>query len=277
VLAAAAVALVAIPGGAHARGSVPVFGHVVVIVFENKERGSVLGQRAAPTFNRMAAQYATLGRYYASTHPSLPNYLVLVSGSTQGITTDCTQCVVRGRSIGGTLEGASRTWKTYAEGLPHAGYTGAWSGRYAKKHVPFLYFREVVANPSRRARVVPLSRLGADLRADALPDFSLVVPDLCHSMHDCSVATGDAWLRGILPPLLRLPATVIFVVFDEGSTNVHGGGRVPALALGTAVRPGARYDGITGHCGLLRTVEDAWDLPRLGCSAGVAPISTIWR
>ena len=27
----------------------------------------------------------------------------------------------------------------------------------------------------------------------------------------------------------------------------------------------------------LRTVEDAWSLPRLGCSARVAPITTIWK
>jgi hypothetical protein len=273
----AMLALVAIPGAARGQASVPAFRHVVVIVFENKERESVLGQTAAPTFNRMAARYATLGRYYGSTHPSLPNYLVLVSGSTQGITTNCTHCVVRGRSLAGTLKGANRTWKAYAEGLPRAGFTGPWAGRYAKKHLPFLYFHEVLADPARRARVVPLTRLGADLRADALPDFSLVVPDMCHSMHDCPVATGDAWLRGMLPPLLRLPKTVVFVVFDEGTTDARGGGWIPALALGTAVSPGSRFDAVTGHCGLLRTVEDAWGLARLGCSARAAPISAIWR
>lgn len=276
-LAAAALALVATPGAARGQGSVPAFRHVVVIVFENRERESVLDRPTAPTFKRMAAQYATLGRYYGFTHPSLPNYLVLVSGSTQGITTNCTQCVARGRSLASTVETSSRTWKTYAEGLPGAGFTGPRAGRYAKKHVPFLYFREVLGDPARRARVVPLARLSADLRSDALPDFALVVPDMCHSMHDCSVATGDAWLRAVLPPLLRLPETVVFVVFDEGTTDARGGGHVPALALGTAVRPGSRYDAVTGHCALLRTVEDAWDLPKLGCSARVAPISAIWK
>ena len=35
-------------------------------------------------------------------------------------------------------------------------------------------------------------------------------------MHDCSVATGDAWLHGFLPPLLRSPQMrggVVFLVF----------------------------------------------------------------
>jgi hypothetical protein len=271
------VALLALSGAAGARGGVPAFRHVLVIVFENKERESVLGSSDAPTFNRLASDYATLDRYYGVAHPSLPNYLALVSGSTHGITSDCTACVVRGRSLADTLSAARRTWKTYAEGLPHAGFTAGSAGAYAKKHDPFLYFRDVIARPAWRARVVPLTTLRTDLRRNALPDFALVVPDLCHSMHDCSVATGDAWLGSTVPPLLRLPRTVVFVVFDEGTTDERGGGHVPALALGTAVRPGSRYDRVTSHCGLLRTVEDAWNLPRLGCSARAAPITGIWR
>jgi hypothetical protein len=276
-LAAALVVLVALPGAARARGGVPPFVHVVVIVFENKERESVLDKAAAPTFNRFAREYATLGGYYGVAHPSLPNYLALVSGSTHGIASNCTSCLVAGRSLAGTLAAAHRTWKTYAEGLPRAGFTGASAGRYAKKHNPFLYFREVVTRPAWRARVVPLTALRADLSRDRLPDFALVVPDLCHSMHDCPVATGDRWLASVVPPLLQLADSVVFVVFDEGTTNVRGGGHIPALALGTAVRPGSRYDAVTNHCGLLRTIEDAWSLPRLGCSARVAPITAIWR
>jgi phosphatidylinositol-3-phosphatase len=96
-------------------------------------------------------------------------------------------------------------------------------------------------------------------------------------LHDCPVATGDRWLASVVPPLLQLPDTAVFVVFDEGTTGVRGGGHTFALAAGTALRPASRYDGVTGHCGLLRTVEDAWTLPRLGCSARAAPIAGIWR
>jgi hypothetical protein len=276
-LASALLVLVALPGAAGARGGVPAFAHVVVIVFENKERESVLGNAAAPTFNRLAADGASIGRYYGVTHPSLPNYLALVSGSTHGIRSDCTTCVVGGRSLAGTLGAAHRTWKTYAEGLPRAGFTGPFAGRYAKKHVPFLYFREVLTRPAWRARVVALNALRADLRAARLPDFALVVPDMCHSMHDCSVATGDRWLASVVPPLLQLPDTAVFVVFDEGTTSERGGGHIPALVAGTAVRPASRFGAVTSHCGLLRTIEDAWSLPRLGCSARVTPVTGIWR
>jgi phospholipase C len=258
---------------ARSADSVPDFEHAVVIVFENKDESQVIGARSAPMFNLYARTYARLTRYYAVAHPSLPNYLALVSGGTQGIKSSCTDCIVAARNLADSLEASGRSWKTYAEGLPRPGFTGAFAGRYAKKHDPFLYFRDVVTSPARRRRVVPLTQLRADLQADTLPDFALVVPDMCHSMHDCSVRTGDRWLAAKIPPLLKLPSTVVFVVFDEGRSRNH----VPALALGTAVRPGAQVTSRTGHYSLLRTVEDAWGLPRLGASASAAPITGIWR
>ena len=134
--------------------------------------------------------------------------------------------------------------------------------------------------PERLRRIVPLSAFARDLRAGALPDFSLVVPDLCHDMHDCPVATGDAWLRGFLRPLLRsheLVHGVVYVVFDEGASDAGGGGRVPALVLGPLVRPGARARMPLDHYSLLRTVEDGWHLPRLARSAAARAITGIWR
>jgi phospholipase C len=270
----AALLVVACPG-AHAAAPVPDFAHIIVVVFENKDESQIIGSDDAPTFNQFAQRYARLSRYTAVTHPSLPNYLALVSGSTHGIHSDCTSCIVNAPNLSDTLRRAGRSWKTYAENLPRPGYTGAFRGRYAKKHNPFLYFRDVVRNPARRNRIVPLTQLALDLHARALPDFSLVVPNMCNSMHDCSVETGDAWLRRLLPPLLELPKTAVFVVFDEGRTR--GGNRVPALVLGTAVRPGVQSAQVTGHYGLLRTVEAAWGLPLLGNSARAAPITGIWR
>jgi len=255
----------------------PDFTHVVVVVFENHEASSIAGNADAPTFNELARRYATLTKYDAVAHPSLPNYLALVSGSTQGITSDCTSCVASGKSLAYTIEASGRTWKAYAEGLPSPGYLGPSSGRYAKKHDPFAYFPDVANDPQRRARIVPFTRLASDLRGGTLPSFSLVVPDLCHSMHDCSIAVGDAWLRRTVPPLLSLPKSVVFVVFDEGSSNIRGGGHTVALALGRAVRPRSRFTRVTGHYGLLRTIEQAWGLPLLGQSAGATPVTRIWR
>ena len=268
---AAAVALVA---------PVPSFRHVVVVVFENHERSEIVGSSSAPTFAALARRGATLTGYDAVSHPSLPNYLALVSGSTHGITDDCTSCVVSGQSLVDTLAVAGRTWKTYAEGLPHAGFTGASAGDYAKKHDPFLYFRDVLARPSWLTRVVPFEQLARDAAARRLPDFALVVPNLCHDMHDCSVATGDAWLKQNVVPLLASPALAggaVFVVFDEGLTDAGGGGNVEALVLGPTVVPGSVSHEPTSHYGLLRTIEEAWKLPLLGHTAHARPITGIWR
>ena len=260
--------------------NLPSFTHVVLVVFENHEASEIAGNPAAPTFNTLARRYATLTQYDAVAHPSLPNYLALVSGSTHGISSDCTDCVVRARSLADTLAVAGKTWKTYAEDLPYPGFTGSFAGRYAKKHDPFLYFGDIAGSRVRRDRVVPFTQLRHDLARGRLPDFSLVIPNLCDDMHDCSVATGDAWLKAHVVPLLssrELRGGVVFVVFDEGTTDTGGGGRVEALALGPTVRGGSKFTKPTNHYGLLRTIEDAWGLPRLGLSDTATPIGGIWR
>jgi hypothetical protein len=253
---------------------VPAFDRVVVVVLENKSQSQVLGNPHVPAFNAFARKGAILSGYRGVTHPSLPNYLALVSGSTHGITSDCTRCTVAGRSLADTLEARHLTWKTYAEGLPRPGWTGPSRGRYAKRHVPFLYFRRVLSSPARLRRIVPLTQLARDRAAGKLPNFALVVPDFCHDMHDCSVATGDAWLKRFLPPLLKLPGTAVFVVFDESDS---ADARVPALALGPLVRPHSRATGPLGHYALLRTIEDGLGLPLLGRSARAIQITGIWR
>ncbi len=238
----------------------PRLAHVVVIVFENEERASVLGSGAAPTFDGLAARYAEATDDRAVAHPSLPNYLALVSGSTHGVTDDCESCAQTGPTIGTLLTERSRSWASYAEGYP--------SGpRFAKKHVPFLYF------PAGRSHVRPL---GAFDPAH-LPAFSFVTPDLCHDMHDCSVATGDSWLATFVKPLLTIKRTAVFIVFDEGSSDLGGGGRVALLVAGTVVKPHSRFTAPTSHYGLVRTIEAALGLPRLGLSAGAKPLTGIWR
>jgi acid phosphatase len=176
------------------------------------------------------------------------------------VTSDCEDCAQRGPTIGSLLSTKGRTWESYAEGYP--------SGpRYAKKHVPFLYF------PGGAAHVRPLSAF--DPRH--LPAYSLVSPDLCHDMHDCSVARGDAWLARFIKPLLSVKRTAIFVVFDEGTSSLGGGGSVALIVAGTAVKPHSRYTHAATHYSLLRTIEGALGVPAIGASARAKPVTGIWR
>jgi phosphatidylinositol-3-phosphatase len=239
---------------------VPRLQHVVVVVFENHERSSIVGSADAPTFTTLANTYAEATRYHAVAHPSLPNYLALISGSTHGVTDDCTTCPQRGATIGSQLTRAGVSWGAYAEGYPS-------SSRFAKKHVPFLYF------PGGAGHVHALN----DLHVSRLPAFSFVVPDLCHDMHDCSVRTGDGWLAHFIRPFLTLKRTVVFVVFDEGTTDSGGGGEVPLIAAGTSVRRHARTGQAADHYSLLRTIEDALGVPPLGNAARTAPLTGIWQ
>jgi hypothetical protein len=241
-------------------GEIRRVAHVVVIVFENHERGAVLGSGLAPTFDHLASRYAQAPDELAVAHPSLPNYLALISGSTHGVTSDCTDCTQRGPTIGSQLTRSHMSWAAYAEGFPA-------SSSFAKKHVPFLYF------PGASAHVMSLGRF--DPRR--LPAYSLVVPNLCHDMHDCSIETGDRWLRTFIRPLLKIKDTVIFIAFDEGTTDQGGGGNVPLVIAGTAVRPHSVFRNTVTHYGLLRTTEALLGLPPLANARTARLLSGIWR
>jgi phosphatidylinositol-3-phosphatase len=110
--------------------------HIAVIVMENEEYGDVIGSRQTPFINALAGRYALAKAMYATSHPSLPNYLALTGGSTFGITSDCTDCSVNATGLADQLAGAHLSWTAYMEDLPHPCYGGAGAGEYAKRHDP---------------------------------------------------------------------------------------------------------------------------------------------
>ncbi|HEY1331403.1 MAG TPA: alkaline phosphatase family protein [Actinomycetota bacterium] len=259
-----------LPAGPGAVAGLPDFSRVVVIVMENKEYGSIVGSSSAPYENALIRRYGLASSAFAVSHPSLPNYLALIAGSTFGIRSDCTDCSIRATNLVDQLERAGISWKAYLGGMPSACFRGASAGEYAKKHDPLLYFRDVAGAASRCRRVVPLSRLGTDLRADRLPRFVWITPDLCQDTHDCGVTAGDEFLRAEVPPLLRAlgPLGVLFVAWDEGTSNagccrLAAGGHVPLIVAGPAVRRGARLRAAVDHYSILRTIELAWGLTPL--------------
>jgi phosphatidylinositol-3-phosphatase len=244
--------------------------HVVVVVMENEERSSVIGSSSAPYVNGLARRYGVAARSYAISHPSLPNYLALVSGSTQGIAGDCTGCRAGGPNLATQLEAKGLSWKSYLEGLPHPCYRGARSGRYAKKHDPFAYWSSTDCR-----RRVSFRALDSDLRRGRLPAFALVTPDLCHDMHDCSVAVGDRFLAGLVPRLLKGigPHGYVVLTFDEGASDAGccggaaRGGAITTIVAGPDVIRGRSLRARVDHYGVLRTIEDTFGLAHLGAAA----------
>jgi hypothetical protein len=258
-------------------GSLPssAHSHVVVIVMENKEAGAVLGNASAPYLKGLARRYGLASASYAITHPSLPNYLALTSGSTQGVNSDCTSCHVRARNLVDELEAHAISWRGYFEDVPSACFAGAGAGGYARKHNPFIYYDDIARSPERCARLVGFEALASDLRRGTLPTFAWITPNLCDDTHDCAVAAGDRFLARTVPAILRElgPHGFVVITWDEGSTNagccggVAAGGRVATIVAGPDVRPGARDARPLDSYGILRTVEDALGLPALGASA----------
>jgi hypothetical protein len=247
--------------------------HVVTIVMENKEYGDVVGSSQAPFVNRLARRYGLATASYGVRHPSLPNYLALTSGSTHGITSDCTDCHVRARNIVDQLSKAHLTWKAYMDAMPTPCFRGSSTGGYAKKHDPFMYYDDIAGDPARCRRVVPLDRLGRDLRRGRLPTYAFISPDLCNDTHDCDVAAGDRFLAGLVPTLLRAvgPQGYVVLTWDEGTTDRgccggSGGGRIATIVAGRLVRRGARLRRPVDDYGVLRTVEDTLGLRHLGAA-----------
>ena len=173
---------------------VPNFEHIVIVIFENKEFGTVIGKPNMPYFNVLAQSNTLLTQYYATTHPSLPNYLSLIGGDTFGITSDCEDCFVNAVSLPDLIEQSGRTWKTYQEDMPEPCFLGS-TLTYAQKHNPFIYFDPIRLDAERCARsIVPLEQLDADIASNSLPNFIFITPDLCYTSHDCAMELADAWL-----------------------------------------------------------------------------------
>jgi phosphatidylinositol-3-phosphatase len=229
--------------------------HVFVIVLENRSYSQVIGNGYVA---QLAAQYGVASNYHGVSHPSLPNYLALTSGSTWGVADDGWHSLPAG-GLGAQLTNAGIEWRAYMEGMSNGCYHSAYP--YALKHNPFAYYGG--ACPSQ---VVPFTNFTADLSTSS-PRFVWITPDMCHDGHDCSTATTDAWLSQTVPAILQSDAWqdngVLFITWDEGEDSGNS-------VLTLVIHPDpvnhvskAPYD----HYSLLATIEDQLGVPRLGAAA----------
>ncbi|MCW2880612.1 MAG: putative acid phosphatase precursor [Sphaerisporangium sp.] len=255
--------------------SVPSPSHVVVVVLENHAYTQVIGSSSAPYINSLAAGGANLTQFFGETHPSQPNYYAMFSGGTQGITGDA--CVTIGFSsaanLGSELIAAGKTWGSYNEGLPSQGSTTCSNsaGKYAQKHNPWFGFRNV---PTSTAYT--LTQFPTDYTK--LPKISYVIPNLCNDMHDCSVSTGDTWVKnklGAYATWAKSNNSLLVVTFDED--NRLSGNRVATVIYGQPVTPGSTSATSYNHYNLLRTLEDMAGLStHAGNAASASDITGIW-
>jgi phosphatidylinositol-3-phosphatase len=291
--------------------NVPLFSHVFVVVMENTSLSSLQKNTATPYLQGLFTSAAWAGDYHGVTHPSLPNYLALISGSpgvqqdgTTPVACDCdpmgttcdncstvTQllggcgCAQPASHIGDQVEAAGKTWKDYGEGMGSP-CNLASSGPYAARHVPFLYFDNVQSDSTRcSSHVVDFAGFAADL-AGAAPHLAFVAPSLDNDMHGTGIlqsgsdiTNGDTWLSTNIPLITASAAYtsggVIFIVWDEDDLSgvLSKDDPIPLFVLS----PYAKSGGYTStshadHYALLATIEDGLGLPRLGSAQGSATL-----
>ena len=211
------------------KDGVPRLDHVFVIVLENHNSftsfgsNGIIGNPQAPNITALWNKYNVATDYNAVWHPSLPNYVAMITGnwigtdvvatghsypagSTVGISDDDSPSVatdypapanpsihrwrVKLPSLAGQLVNAGKDWRAYMQNIPESGTTLAnWPGDnntaklYAVKHNPFPYIAEIQDNPAQFANQVPIEQLFSDLGSGKTPAFSYIVPDQCRDMH----------------------------------------------------------------------------------------------
>jgi hypothetical protein len=228
---------------------------------ENRDFGSIVGTGSAPYINSLASTYGLATDYSAISHPSLPNYIALTSGSDQGISDDSdpSSHPLNVPSIFSELPGGAS--RSLEQNMP-SNCAGGNSGEYAVRHNPETYY----------------TNLGTDCRnydvsLRAMPDlsarFTFVTPNLINDMHDGSMAAGDSFLKTFVPALMATPQyqagnTAIFITWDENSGS--SGNQVPCIVVSPfthGVKDGTPYT----HYSLLRTTEELLGLPLLAGAA----------
>lgn len=251
--------------------------HVVIVILENEDETRSVQQ---PFLAQLASRGALLRNYHAVAHPSQPNYIALISGSTHSVRSD-RAVTIDAPHLGDLLEARHFEWKVYAEDYPGDCYLGSSRGFYVRKHVPFLSFVNVQRNEARcAAHVFAASQLDRDVASESLPQFALYVPNLINDGHNTNVRTADAWLKARFGPLLQdrrfTDGTLFIVTFDEGRT--WGPNIVYCALFGAGIRPGAVSDAPYSHYDLLRTVEDILQTGTLHQhDAAASPISDVWQ
>ena len=284
--------------GSAPQGTVPQLDHVFVVMLENKAPGDIFGttnnapnptssSAPAPYLNQLALDNVALANSHGLHHPSDPNYIALVGGETYLKGNDFPARVgsINAPHLGTLVEGAGKTWKGYIEGMS-APCDLQKNGDYDPDNMPFLFFRDMTDINRCRNHLQPITQLWSDLQStSATPGFVWFEPNSCNSMHNCSVATGDTWMRNNLPRILTSPAfqqqrSLLVITWDEDNAWTSAN-PIPTILVGS---PNLTRTGFTSNVGydhysVTRTIEDGLGLPHTMTANDqrATPIGDVWR
>ncbi|HKN94029.1 MAG TPA: alkaline phosphatase family protein [Thermoleophilaceae bacterium] len=232
---------------------------------ENHSYDDILGSGSSAPFTRsLAKACGSATNFHAETHPSLPNYIAMTSGSTHGIRDDNSPSDHRlsGPSIFSQL--GSR-WRALEESM-QSNCLRSDTSLYAPRHNPAVYFTNV-------ARACSKQDVKLTSRPDLSARFTFITPNLCHDTHDCSASTGDRYLSAIVPKLVKsrqyqAGRTALFITWDEDDGSQSN--QIATLVIAPHTARGTSSSKRFTHYSLLRTTEEMLGLKKIG-AARTAP------
>jgi acid phosphatase len=268
----------------NAQNLTPKADRIVVAILENHSYTQIIGSKDAPYINSLANDTlsALFTNSYAIAHPSQPNYIILYSGSSQGVTDDLLPSGIpfSTGNLGRQLMDSGKTFITYSEDLESVGFNGSSSGDYARKHNPAANWMGTGVNQVPLTTNQPFTAFPTDNFA-LLPTICFIVPSLIHDMHNGAdpdrIITSDKWISNNLDRYIQWAKThnsLFILTFDEGQDSDKN--RILTIITGQMVKAGQYSDKIT-HYSILHTLESMYGLPLVGDSLSYNPIDYCWK
>jgi phosphatidylinositol-3-phosphatase len=255
------------------------FDYIVTILMENNGLCDILitnlggcpGTGSGVYMTSLANTYGLATHYTAITHPSEPNYIALIGGSTYGITSDGNCCFqLPGPNIIDRLESAGLSWQAFAEDASGSG-TCSFMPPRAADHFPFLEFSDM-NNTTRCSHFLTTasptdSEFLASLNSPNPANYVWLTPNDTDNMHSSSISTGDNYLANLVPKILSstlftTKLAALFIVFDEGNNYCPTGKTsqdcVYAAWIGPAAKLAFTSSNSYSHYSYLSTIESNW-------------------
>lgn len=257
---------------------IPEPDHIVILIMENHSFSQIIGSKEAAYINTLtkSANTALFTQSYGVANPSQPNYITLFSGCNQGITDDSPPKTIpfTSENLGRQLLNAGKTFISYAEDLPYAGYGGETSGDYVRRHNPAVYWMGNGNNQLPPSVIQPLTSFPENFTQ--LPTVCFVVPNNNNNMHDESILQGDKWMDTHLSKYIEWAKThnsLFILTFDEDD-EAHNN-HITTVFSGEMVKSG-NYSQKINHLNILRTIEDMYGLPYVCNAAKTEPVKDCW-
>ena len=268
--------------------AVPSFGHVFVIVGENKSLYQITSSKAPYIMKTLKPASAWFTDYNDVAKGSLADYVALTSGQYASCQTRGPCGVFSVPSIFSQV--GNGAWQDWNESMPSNCYksdAGALStlNAYQAGHNPALWYAGLPCStydvPTGTTGPDDMSYFNRALAAGTVPKYNFISPNNCEDSHNsCNnvniVTEYDNFLKREIPLIEASPAFgsdgVIFVTYDEGYRPTSNPNTM-MIVIGPQVQAGT-YTGHFDHYSTVATIEQGLGLGCLAnaCTARSLPV-----